>query len=438
MGNQMTKALGLGSILMLVAVVRLTMPEQLNGHGQAAMALGFVLTVSFILGKAVNGLGLPSISGYILVGMFFGPHLLRWAHPVFAVLGKEEISALQLLDAVALGLIALSAGGELKLAAMREHALRIIGVVTGQMVLVMVGLTVLVIIFRGWFPLLSGLDENPALAAALLFGVTALANSPATALAIIQEYRSEGPVTEVVLAVTVVKDVLVISLFTVVLSITVLLLRPDVGLGGEFLGNLFWELTGSIVMGLLLGWLVSRYMKWLGHEVPLLVLGVAFAAVTLLPALHLSGLLALMVAGFYIENFSDHGDELIKAIEHHALPVYVVFFTIAGAGLDLSALEATWPLALFLVACRLGLTIMGTSLGAFLTGAPAVLVRYGWSGFVAQAGVTLGFAILIEQRFPELGGTVKTVILAIIAVNQIVGPILFRLGLYLAREIPSD
>ncbi|MBI3994148.1 MAG: cation:proton antiporter, partial [Candidatus Lambdaproteobacteria bacterium] len=181
-----------------------------------------------------------------------------------------------------------------------------------------------------------------------------------------------------------------------------------------------------------------QYMQRVGHELPLLVLGVAFAAVALLPGLHLSGMLACMVAGFYIENFSPHGDDLMRAIERHALPVYVVFFTLAGAGLDVPALRATWPLAVFLVLLRLLLTTLGTVLGAALGRAPRPVLACAWSGFVAQAGINVGIAALVGQRFPQFGESVQTVLLAMVALNQIAGPVLFRLGLTRAGEVHSE
>jgi Kef-type K+ transport system membrane component KefB len=431
----MRPILGLVAVVAIVLAVRTALPAQGLGSAAATMALGFVLIVSFLVGRGVTPLGLPAITGYLLVGMAFGPHLLGWVHPAFAVLGAGPVSTLRLLDAVALGLIALSAGGELRLPALRAHARVIGGVIAGQTLLVALGVAGLVLALRGSFPLFAGWSGEAALAAALLFGVSATANSPETALAVIQELRSSGPVSEVVLAVTVVKDVVVISLFTVTLALATTLVRAGAGFNAAFLLQLGWEVVGSIALGAALGWLVVQYVDRLGHELPLLVLGVAFTAVAVLPALHLSGILACMVAGFYIENRSEHGDALIRAIEGHALPVYVVFFTIAGAGLDLPALRATWPLALALAGARLGLILLGTAAGAALGGAPAAVVRLGWSGFVAQAGVTLGLAILIAQRLPEIGEAVMSVLLAVIALNLLVGPVVFRLGLVLAREV---
>ena len=434
----MTRVIGLLGALAVVLAVRLAPAGDSTAGASAVMALGFVLIVSFLVGDAVTLAGLPAITGYLLAGMVFGPYVFGWVDPVFSVLSRESVSALRLLDAVALGLIALTAGGELRISAVKRHWHSISGVLGGQVILVFAGMVGGVLIARDTFPALNAYSKETALAAALLFATVALANSPAVVLAIIQECRSRGPVTDVVLAVTVVKDVVVIALFIVVLSVAALLTGANGGFQGGVLLGLGWEVGGSLGAGLLLGWLVAMYLKHVAHEAPLLILAVAFVAVTLLPAWHLSGILACIVAGFYIENFSEHGDDLIRAIERHALPVYVVFFTMAGAGLDLEALATTWPLALYLAGLRLGLTAAGTALGAAWAGSPVNVVKHGWSGFVAQAGVTLGFAVLIQQRLPGIGEDIMTVILAMVAINQLLGPVLFRLGLRLAREIGAE
>jgi len=225
----------------------------------------------------------------------------------------------------------------------------------------------------------------------------------------------------------------VIMIFTVVLSLSVALAGGGEMQAGGFL-LLAWEVFGSIAVGVGLGLLVALYQSRLGRETGLAVLGLAFGAMTLLPQWHLSGLLALMTAGFVIENASSHGDDLIQAIERNAQPVFVVFFTIAGAGLNLPALMETWPLALFLAGLRLALTTVATTVGCLLAGAPPSTVRWGWSGFIAQAGVTLGFILLISRGMPALREVLVPVLLATVAINQLVGPVAYRMGLVLAGE----
>ena len=408
--------------------------DSLDTQGSAALALGFTLLISHQAGLVARTLGLPAITGYLLVGLFCGPYLLARVHPALAVLGSETVKTLRLFDAMALGMIALGAGGELRLKDLRANGWKILTIILGQVGIVLPGIAALV-----WFgaPWLGLGEQGPTVLAvtALMFGVVALTNSPAIVMAVLHEYRPRGPVTDTVLAVVVSMDVVVISLFTLSVSFGEFLLRPTGGLNAGNLLWLSWEILGSLGAGALLGWLVSQYLERSGSDAPLLILGVSFLAVTALPELHLSGILALMVAGFFIENTTRHGEALFRSLDRHSLPVYLVFFTMAGAGINLDALRTAWPLALALVSVRFALIYAGTGLGTWVSKAGAAVKRYAWSGFVAQAGITLGLVVLVEKRLPELGGRADTAMLAVVALNQVIGPILFRLGLSWSGEI---
>jgi Kef-type K+ transport system membrane component KefB len=133
-----------------------------------------------------------------------------------------------------------------------------------------------------------------------------------------------------------------------------------------------------------------------------------------------------LVAGFVAENFSEHGKLLISAIERSSVPIYVVFFAISGASLNLSALRQTWLLALGCVLLRGLLKFSATFIGSRLTGEERDFQRLGWAGFISQAGVALGMAIVIQDNFPEWGSEFMVLVLAVIAINQIVGPIFLQ------------
>jgi Kef-type K+ transport system membrane component KefB len=141
-----------------------------------------------------------------------------------------------------------------------------------------------------------------------------------------------------------------------------------------------------------------------------------------------------LLAGFLVENFSYLGDRLIQAIEKVSLPVFVVFFAISGASINLDALSKTWILALIFVLWRAGLKFSSTYIGAKISGEDISVQRNAWAGFISQAGVALGMAIVVEKTFPDWGREFKTLVLAIIAINQIVGPVLLQNLLFKAGE----
>lgn len=429
---------GICGLLVVVVVVRELQPGVAHVRADAVMALGFVVVAAYLMGLVARAIKLPAITGYILAGLLFGPDVLRGFVPEFVVMGDHTVGIVKRLDGAALGLIALTAGGELELHIVRKRMKSLLSIIGWHVGLVTLGVGGVLYLFASYLPGLSELEGAAAVAACLIFGVTAVAKSPATTIAVLQEYQPKGPMTDVILAVTVAKDVVVVTLFTIALAISTLLVDPSAELDLKAFGLLAWEVFGSFGVGLLVGWLLAWFAERLPDELPVAVVGIAFLSGPLPHHYHLSGLLVCMVAGFYVENFSVHGRRLIDAVERHSLILYVVFFAAAGAGLDLDALEKTWMLALALVTLRVVFTFAATWLGAWAAGDPPTVRKYAWTGFLGQAGVTLGFASIVAMRLPAIGEMLQTAIIAAVAVNQIFGPPIFRLGLGASGELPEE
>ena len=167
--------------------------------------------------------------------------------------------------------------------------------------------------------------------------------------------------------------------------------------------------------------------------VVLLLLG--FGVSTALEYLHFDSLLAFMVAGFIVRNMSQQGHRFIKYIEQTGTIVYVVFFAIAGADLDIPLLRALWPVALILAGARAATTWCGGARAASRIAKDSTTLRsWGWSGLVSQAGLTLGLAVVVAREFPSIGTPFRALAIATVAINEMVGPVLFKLALDRAGE----
>jgi Kef-type K+ transport system membrane component KefB len=411
----------------LMALARWTpIPEVINAAHQATMSLGFILIFGFLAGHFGKELGLPGITGYILAGILCGPYVGRFLTPA-------TVGDLQLIDDLALALIAFSAGGELRIQSLRPRIRNILAInflQTAVIFLGMIGLTF--VLFHA-----TRFIESPVsvFAVAIVFGLFGVANSPATGVALINETRAAGVFTDTVLGVTVVKDVVVLILITALLPFIRVLAAPGVTFDPGFIGDLALELGGSLAGGVILGALVTFYMRGVGAVLPLFIVGVAVLAGQVSRQFHLEPLLLCMVAGFVIENATSMGRRFIEAIERSSLPVYVVFFAIGGAAFNLDAVRSTWFVALVFVVVRAGLIAVSTAAGEALAGgANSAVKRWGWMGFLPQAGVTLGLASIVARKFPDWGPEVKTIALAMIAMNQVAGPIAFRWALLRSGE----
>jgi Kef-type K+ transport system membrane component KefB len=395
--------------------------------GSATFTLGSLLLASFLAGRAARAISLPQITGYLIIGIIVGPFVL-------GIIEAEMIEQFRIVDHVALALIALSAGGELRLNSLRDR-FRSIGVITlFQIILMFSFVAVVVFLARGSIEFLGDQPTRVAVAVALLFGLVAVANSPATTIAIITEEKARGILTDTVLGITVLKDVVILILIAVLIPLAVTITDPGQGFDFHRVWEILREIVGSLAMGVAIGWLMTLYLSRIRTYRILFVLGVAFLSVVLEDVLDLHNILIAMAAGFYVQNYSRQGRRLLHALEANSLPVYALFFAVAGASLNVGILRTAWVVATVLFLARLVSLWGSTYLGAKLVGDPPVLRRLSWVGFAAQAGVTLGIANKVGEEFPAWGPDVATLIIALIAVNQIVGPPAFRWAIVKAGE----
>jgi len=337
-------------------------------------------------------------------------------------------------------------GGELRLAALRERRRVILWTVALQTVLVLVGVTAVVTLARPLLPFLAGRPILHVAAVATIIGTFAVARSPSSIIAIISECKARGPFTEMVLGVTVVMDVLVIMLFAVVVSVSEVLIAPGAGMDFGLLMMMSVEILGAVIVGVMLGWLIALYIRRVRADLMIFILGVAFL-VTFVSRhggllldrwyglhLQLEPMLICITAGFVVQNFSREGDRFMAKIDRGSLPIYVVFFALAGAALQIEALRGSWLVALIIVVARALLIWVGAYLGARFGGDPPRYWKQSGLGFVTQAGVSLGLAAIVMSRFPDWGAPLGTIIVAVITINQVVGPPGFKVALNAVGE----
>lgn len=421
-------------VLPLSLVVASLMALRWSGAGVAALGpqsttvgVGFLLISAFAGGKLAARVGLPRITGYLLVGLVVGPF-------VSGLLTRDMLLAAKAVEGVAVALIALTAGGEIRIDWVKQQAKRLALITGSELLIVALGVFGAVMLMRDFLPFME--TESPLQAAiiAMVFGSIAVANSPTVTIAVIAENQAEGPVTRTVLGVTILKDVCVIVLFAVALTLA----KNALGDGSEeSLGlTLTRELGGSVLVGIGFGVGISLFLRYIHRETPVFILGVCFAIWQVSSVLHLETLLVSLSAGFWVENFSKaRGADLIKGIERLSLPVYALFFAAAGAKVDLGALASLWPFALLLSGTRAICVWLGTKVGTSLAKAEPVVQKYGWLGFISQAGVTLALSTIVARTFPDWGGQIQAIIIAMIAIHELLGPIGFQYALKRAGEV---
>ncbi len=410
---------------LLYAVTRAT--PGVVAHGGTTAALGFLLLAGTLASELLEPLGLPHLTGYMAAGVLAGPHVL-------GLLDHGAVEDISSVNALALSLIALAGGAELKLDVIRR-SLR--GLSWAMVVHSTLGFATMTAVFYACRPMMPFVRAMPAAAAfgvALLWGALAISRSPSATLAILSQTRASGPLATHTLAFVMTSDVVVLAQLALTTAAVRPLLVPGTTLSAAEIASLGYEMLGSVAIGTALGLVLAAYLRLVGRQLIFVLVALGFGATEVLRYLHFDAMLTFVVAGFVVQNLSRQGGPLLRAVERTAGLVFVVFFATAGAHLDLPLLRQLWPVALALVASRIAVTWAGARASAALAGEEPLIRAWGWSGLVSQAGLTLGMSVVIERSFPAFGAPFRALSIAAVAFNEVLGPIVFKYALDRAGE----
>lgn len=424
-------------LALLLGGMHLIHPLGSGGFGaQALLAFGFLILAAYAAGELAVALRIPKLVGYLIAGVAFGPSAL-------GTVGARAISDLSPVSSLAIALIAFIAGAELQWGEVRERGMALLRVLGTELGFSVVLITGFLLLLRDRISFLSGGTLNEALAFSVVFAAMAAVHSPAVSIALLSETRARGPVAKTTLGLVLISDVVIVLLLTATLAIARVMVPPGgANVPALTIRAVLWEVVGAVFIGGILGVLVTLYLRFIRRELFLFAIMVAFFGSEIARLLHVEPLLTLMTTGFIVQNVSasEHSEALRSALERAAAPVFVVFFALAGADIALPQLARLWPLVLPLALVRGGAIWSGSRLGLRWSGLPRdelpVLERHLWSGLLPQAGVAIGLAAVVAQTYPTRGGDMRVLFLALVAVNQTIGPILFRRALDRSGEIP--
>lgn len=402
-------------------------------HGPAAniAAAGFLLLAGTLASELVEPLGLPHLSGYILAGVLAGPHVLH-------LVDHHAVEALSSVNALALALIALAGGSQLRLDMLRKGLRSISLHHLFQLGLVLPVMAGVFYAARPLVPFAAALPVGAAVGVALLWGVFAMCRSSAATLGILAQTRATGPLAQHSLAFVMTSDVLAIVLTACMITAARPLISPGATMSARELEALGRVLLGSVALGTTLGLALAVYLRLVGRQLVLVFVALGFGATGIMRFLQFNPLLVFMVAGFVVMNLSRQGEKLIQAVQDAASVVFVLFFATAGAHLDLPLLALMWPVALLLGASRALASFGAARIAGRLAKDPPVLRRWSWASLVSQAGLALGLGLEIERAYPSLGSGFGSLVVACVALNELAGPVLFKMSLDRAGESAAD
>ena len=417
------------------------------------LALACLTLAAVIAGTIAQRLRLPRIVGYLVAGFAIGPAWLRIVH-------KEELQALSVVSSGALALIAFAVGNELTFDTLRpERRGALLRIAAGAMAVPFGAVAFVVLTISPWFPLTAHQPFRDALVVALALGTMAAVSSPTLTWAVITDTGARrggpggpggpggqggpggrgGPLSRATLDVSVIQDLTAVLLLIVVLALARLLAS-----GGAVMPGVTAEalsmVAGSIAVGIGLGFATTQYLRVIRGSLVWVLVILAFVIAQAVRLLGLDAVLIALAAGSTLRNVAAvDADRMRAELNRCAIPVYVVFFALAGSNLQLDALNEMWAWALLLVGLRVTGLWGGLRWARRLDSAvSADWVDYGWLGLVSQGGLAVTLAAVFRRAFPQWNVSLEALLVAMIGVHQLAGPICFQWVLKRAGEITEE
>lgn len=383
------------------------------------LKISIVIIFGVIGGKVANKLNLPNVTGYLIAGLFLGPSFLKIVSPA-------EGNIVSFVNEVALAAIAFSIGGEFLLKDIKRLGKDIFIITVFEV------LGVVLIVFLIMYYIMG-----QSFVFSLIIASMSAATAPAGTMMVIRQYRAYGPLTNTILPVAALDDALGIMVFGVSLSIAKLSITGgDISILNMIAAPLI-EILGSLLLGGIIG-LVFSYIADRA-KCPESLLSVSLAVILgsagLANYLNLSPLLTCMMIGGVLVNLVRNSKRVFKIVNDFTPPIHLLFFTFAGASLDLSILASIGLLGLVYVLARAIGKILGATAGALLVKSDEVIVKYLGLALLPQGGISIGLSMIVSRELPDYSSGIITVILFSVLVFEIMGPILAKVSITKAGEV---
>jgi Kef-type K+ transport system membrane component KefB len=461
-----------------------------SGLLETGAGLGVLLLGAWLLGKIVSQFGLSKITGYLVFGILAGPGIGTWllGEGGTWLITKEQADNLSLANDIAIALIALTAGGEIRFSFLRKSLKAISLIMSIEFVLVMIGTTALMVVLLQQGGALNDYGGlTTVILVATVIGIVAATNSPGVIMAMISETRADGPMARISLSVAVCKDLLLIIAFGLALAFatnsiiasldisdqqlaaqTTTQQQPaDTGeraeqpaaieqagatddpeipeaivdAAGSQQSSVLWTLTkqlgGSMLVGLIVGVALALYVSKFGAYLPIIIVFGSLAVALISKELGLKPLVVGLTAGLAMSNvFHSIAHDFFKQVEELTVPVYALFFALAGAKVNPALLGDVWIFVVLLVTIRAAGIYLGATAGAKLSKVDEPAATWMWTAMLPQAGISLALAVIVSEQFGDFtfAEKVYNILLGSIAINELIGPVLFKLGLVRAGE----
>ncbi|MGM9941073.1 MAG: cation:proton antiporter [Bulleidia sp.] len=383
--------------------------------------LSLAMAAALLMTRITKLFRLPNVTAYLIAGVLIGPGVLN-------LINHDSIQALSLVNSVSLGFIAFSIGDEFRIETLKK--------IGGPAMLITLFEALGAVILVDCVTLVLGFP--PAMCITL--GALAASTAPAATLMVVRQYKADGPLTRMLLPVVAADDAIGLISYSISINVAIALANHEtLNPVSTFLVPL-GQIAAALLIGALIGVITAlshRYFRSHTNRMSIAIAGV-FACTALADLWGLSSLLMCMALGAVYVNLRNDADRVLGCVDDWTYPMFMLFFVISGASLDLGSLPKVGLLGVVYVIVRFGGKWIGSYLGSTLTHQPEVIRQNIGFALMPQAGVAIGMATLAASQLPGYGPQVQTVILAGTLVYELIGPLAARFALARAHEIHAN
>ena len=408
------------------------------------LSVSVALLAGLLMTRLFKKLKLPDVTAYLIAGVVIGPYCVgALGISGFGFKSMEAVESLGLISEVALGFIAFSIGSEFRMKDLKKTGKQafVIGIFQALVATLVVDLALLVVYFI--------IPDKISVPQVLVLGAIATATAPAATLMVVRQYKAKGPLTKLLLPIVALDDAVGLIVFAVSFGIAKTLVSGNVDLI-SILVNPLLEIVCSLILGALMGWILTQLEKLFHSNTNRLNMTIAFVFLTAslsmldfhVGPLHISfsSLLVCMMMGTIFCNICPLSHDLMERSDKWTSPLLALFFVISGAELELSVFAdiAIVGIGIVYILSR----CVGKYFGAFSSAkamkcSPAICKYLGITLF-PQAGVALGMCSIVASsaEFGAQGVLIRNIALFAVLIYELFGPLMTRQALMSAGEIP--
>lgn len=407
------------------------------------LSLSIALFAGLMLSRLAKLVQLPAVTAYLVAGVLLGPFCIgAIGVEGLGFTSMENIESMSIISDVALGFIAFSIGNEFRLSQLKTIGKQatVIGILQAVITTLLVDAALITLHFI--------IPDILPLPAAIVLGAIASATAPAATLMVVRQYKAKGPVTDTLLPVVALDDAVGLILFAVSFGVAKALMSGAVSVVSIVVEPLI-EVVLSIGLGAGMGYLFTFFERFFHSRSKRLAMSVAFVFLTValsmlkfeIGGVHIafSSLLSCMMLGTIFCNICDFSEELMDRLDRWTAPIFILFFVLSGAELDLSVITDLMIVlvgVVYILFRCLG-KYFGARLSANMVNAPLNVKKYLGITLFPQAGVALGMAMK-SAELGAMGVIIANITLFSVLVYELVGPFLTKTALSKAGEINPE